>query len=235
MYFSKTQDREFIIIIELSEHMNIKSFTFTNIVYHSEILLDSFRGLDFLKAVQPESVGLDSKSAYRSTPSGDKYLKRLLSDFYISQQDSIIDVGCGKGSAVRTMLQFPFKRADGIELSSQIANIAQENFNVLNVLNRCHIFIGDASLFGNYDDYNFVYLYNPFPRTVMVSVIEALIQSLVRIDRELIIIYNNPTCHDVVIANDVFQMIGEYPDSWGHGISIYSNRNHKSSRLYKKR
>lgn len=112
--------------------MNLKSFLPGNLALRSRILLDKFRGLDFLTVILPEDVGLDPKQAYHSSPSGNKYLVNVLNDINISSQDSIIDIGCGKGSAMRMMLKFPFARVHGIELSEHIAAIAVNNFKRLN-------------------------------------------------------------------------------------------------------
>lgn len=210
--------------------MTLKSFTPSNVARRIRILLDRLRGLDFVTAIQPEDVGLDSNYAYTSSSSGNKYLANLLGDFNITPEDSIIDIGCGKGSAMRTMLKFPFARVDGIELSGQIAAIAVRNFRKLNA-NRTRIFVCDAPLFNNYDAYNMVYLFNPFPPSVMSRVVDALIQSVRRAERELVMIYNNAVCHDVVVARGVFARKGVYPDEWGNGISIYSNRSGTNSRL----
>jgi SAM-dependent methyltransferase len=211
--------------------MKLKSLTLGNLKRKSRIISDRFRGLDFLTVVQPEDVGLDSKNAYRSSPSGDKFLQNLLFDFNISSHDSIIDIGCGKGSAMRTMLKFPFAQVDGLELSEYIANIAIHNFERLKST-RSKIFIADASQFKEYDAYNIVYLYNPFPSNVMLNVIDSLIQSIKRFDRELIIIYNNATCNNVVVNSGIFAKMGVYPDTWGNLISIYSNRSYNNSRLF---
>ena len=210
--------------------MRLKSFTPSNLARRTKLLLDSVRGLDFMTGVRSEEVGLDPRCAYRSTPSGNKYLVHVLSDFNITSNDSILDIGCGKGSAMRTMLKFPFKRVDGIELSEVIAAVAVRNFRRMSS-SRTRIFICDASVFSDYDPYNIVYLYNPFPSTVMSRVVDALIQSVQRSDRELVVIYNNATCHDAVVSQGVFAKVGVYPDEWGNGICIYSNRNGQNSRL----
>jgi SAM-dependent methyltransferase len=210
--------------------MKLESITFGNIVRKSEMLLDSIRGLDFLRVVHSEEVGLDPLLSYRSSPSGDKYLKKMLLDFNISTLDSIMDIGCGKGSAMRVMLKFPFSHVDGIELSEDIANIAKRNFEKLGE-NRCNIYIGDASKFREFDLYTIVYFYNPFPSSVMVNVINELKESIHRKDRELVIIYNNATCNDLIVRDNFFKKMGEYDDKWGNFISVYSNRTYDCSRL----
>lgn len=208
--------------------MKNKSLTFDNLRKKSQIAWDQLNGLDFLTIIKPEEIGLDS-SIHRSSPSGDKFLKKLLHDFNISSQDSIIDIGCGKGSAIRTMLKFPFKQVDGVELSEYIANIAIANFKKLKA--RSRIYITDAAEFKIYDEYNFIYFYNPFPGSIMLKVIEALVQSLEKKDRELVIIYNNATCHNEIVDSGIFAKIGAYPDKWGNAFSIYSNRSYSNSRL----
>lgn len=213
--------------------MNIKSFTLRNLEYKCRLSLERIRGLDFMTFIEPESVGLDPTIAFRSSPSGNKYLINVLNDLKITPKDSIIDIGCGKGSAICKMLKFPFSKIDGIELSEHIASIAVENFKRLHT-KRVKIITCDASLFNDYDSYNMIYLYNPFPGCVMMSVIDALICSVNRLERELIIIYNNPTCHDNVVSRNVFSRVATYPDQWGNGIAVYSNRDAENSRLCKK-
>jgi protein-L-isoaspartate O-methyltransferase len=210
--------------------MNLKSFKPAYLANHIKIILDRFRGLDFLSRLKPEDVGLDPNYAYACQPSGNKYLFNVLKDLNISSQDSIIDIGCGKGSAMRTMMKFPFAKIDGIELSDLISSIAKNNFNRLKD-KRIAIFTEDASLFTEYESYNFIYFFNPFPSVVMAKVIDALILSIQKSERELIIIYTNPTCHDVIVKQGILQKIGTYPDKWKLGLFIYSNRNYSNSRL----
>ena len=199
------------------------------ILRKSRVLLESFQGLDFSSVIQPEEVGLDPNIAFRSSPSGNKYLKNLLKDLKITGEDSIIDVGCGKGSAMRTMLKFPFARVDGLELSEHIANIAIRNFEKLKV-NNSRVFICDASVYKDYAAYNMVYFYNPFPGEIMYKVIHELLESLKSLERELIIIYYNPVCHDLFTGQGAFSKIGDYPGEHGNRIYVYSNRDVKDSR-----
>ena len=210
--------------------MNLKSFSPHNWARLVMILADRVRGLDFLTVIQAREVGLNPNSASPSSPSGNKYLRNVLKDFNITSKDSIIDIGCGKGSAMRTMLEFPFAHIGGIEVSERITKIAVRNFNRLNA-NRVKVFNCDASVFPNYDDYNLVYLYNPFPSHVMQPVVDALMHSIQRSERELVIIYNNAVCHETIVAHGVFSRKGIYPDKWGNWISIYTNRSDQESRL----
>lgn len=194
------------------------------------VTIERIRGLDFITVLQPEEVGYDSQCVYRSSPSGNKYLVQLLEDIGITDTDSIIDIGSGKGSAMRSMLKFPFAEVGGVELSEQIAAIAINNFKKLKE-NRCLISSCDATAFQHYGRYNMFYFYNPFPNDIMSEVICKINESIRRSDDEILIIYNNPVCHDLIISNGVFSKIKEYPDEWGNQIYLYSNKSLEHSRL----
>ena len=47
---------------------------------------------------------------------------------------------------------------------------------------------------------------------------------------EVIIIYNNPVCHELFEQFE-FVKIKDYPDMWGNGINVYSNKPKKSRLL----
>jgi len=209
--------------------MDLKSLIYYKLVFPLAIKLDKIMGLDFLSDIHAEEVGLDPKLVHNSSPSSKRFLKRVLNDFTISPLDSIIDIGCGKGYALRTMLKFHFEKVDGIELSSHIANIATQNFKRLNS-KRTKIFTGDATQFNEYDAYNFIYLFNPFPSVVMSEVIHRLIQSIRRSDREVVIIYLAPVCNEVIVSNGLFTKTGIYHRK-GSWITIYSNRSFNESKL----
>jgi predicted RNA methylase len=181
-------------------------------------------GLDFLCYATPEQLGLDPRRSNASSPSGDKYLRKVLASQDIRDSDCIIDVGCGKGSAMRTMLRFPFRRVDGIEISEEIAAVARRNFRRLSInRERCSVYTADASEFVRFDDYNYVYFYNPFPCDVMSVVMDNVCRSLRKAPRQVTIIYNNPICDEIVRASRLFERKGEFPDMWGNGIVTYSS------------
>jgi len=191
------------------------------VAHLATLAIDRCRGLDFLTKVESAQGGLDPSRSFRSSPSGDRYLQYVLDNLRIKNGDRILDVGCGKGSAMRCMLRFPFSQVDGIELSSTIAAIAEKNFARLGS-QRTHVFAVDAVEFPDYGNYEFIYFYNPFPSFVMSAVMRSIAASVMN-RKEIALIYNNPTCHDVV-AHAGFQLLHTFPDRWGNGIAIYSSR-----------
>jgi SAM-dependent methyltransferase len=186
-------------------------------------VVERLRGLDFTSQIQPQAGGYDPAVVFKSSPSGGGFLRRVLDDLEITAADAIIDIGCGKGSAMRTMAEYPFYKVDGVELSERIADIARRNFSKLGC-DKCTVFTMNAADFTAYDHYGFVYFYNPFPAAVMSKVIDNLLDSLTRAQRKLVVIYDNPLCHEETIKGGVLHKTAEYPDEWGNKIFLYSNK-----------
>ena len=209
--------------------MNYKTYLYWKILYPIKVKWDNYHGLDFLPVIKAKSVGLDIKRSFGYSPSHKRFLVEVLKDFNITPDDSIIDMGCGKGSAMRTMLRFPFSKIDGVELSTYIADIAIQNFKQMKE-NRCSVYTCDAGQFKEYDAYNYVYFFNPFPAVVMAEVVENIVQSVRHLDRELIIIYMSPTCTDVIEKSAEFKLKGMYEKS-GAWVTVYSNRHIENSKL----
>ena len=210
----------------------VSKFTPERILRKSSLLiLENFQGVDFSRIVMPEKVGLDPKYV-EFTPSWNKYLVRVLKDLHIDNQDTILDIGCGKGMAMLAMLKFPFARVDGIELSKEISEIAIRNFTKLKK-QRWQIFNGDAIIYKDYNAYSMLYLYYPFREEIMRQVVANIHSSLSGREQEMLVIYNNPVCHEVIVKDGVFCKQREYPNGYGDRIFVYSNKDLQHSRLHR--
>ena len=64
------------------------------------------------------------------------------------------------------------------------------------------------------EDYDVIYLFNPFGRQVFGPFMENIKASLARRPRTLTIIYRHPKCHDLVVAEAAFEKVIEYH----HGV-----------------
>jgi len=159
-------------------------------------LIDQLRALDFTRAVSVEELQLDphlSRMYYASTP----HLKRILKKLRITKDDSIIDVGCGKGRAMYYMTKFPFHNIAGVEISPMLTAIAESNFNKLHE-DRCKIILQNALIFHDYDTYNYIYFYNPFSEEILYQCMQNIELSLQRVPRKIIIIYHNPVYSQII-------------------------------------
>lgn len=92
------------------------------------IQLESIRGIDFSSVNSLEELGLNQQLVSKCSPSGNKFLYRTILSLNVNNKDSILDIGCGKVSAIRVFLKFNFSKIDGIDLSANLISIAQSNF-----------------------------------------------------------------------------------------------------------
>lgn len=180
---------------------------------------DSLRGLDVRKNMGYAEAGLDKDQSHYYAPSGDRYLENVFSEIFVMNK-SVIDIGCGKGSAMLTMLKFPFAQVDGVEISPKLARIAERNLRRVKAY-KSKVFTEDArSLF--YHEYDMFYFYNPFPAEIMQQVMSQIGYSVRKHPRQTTVIYNNPACHSVILEAS-FHKVKDFPNRWGTGIYVYEN------------
>jgi protein-L-isoaspartate O-methyltransferase len=182
-----------------------------------QIAYDYSIGLDFLEVISVENLKLNNKVVHKGSPSGNKYLKNVFQGIEINKDESILDIGSAKGSALKVMLDFPFQNIDGIEISSKLAAISIKNFQKLKT-DKVKIFNLDASCFQHYNNYKYFYLYNPFPEVTLKRVLSQMNRQIK--GKTIFVIYNNPTCHELLI-NSNFLLVKKFPDEWGNGINLY--------------
>ncbi len=108
----------------------------------------------------------------------------------------------------------------GVELSSKLSTIAQNNIARLKIT-RIELFCCDAAEFTALDDYTYLYFDNPFSSAVMEPVMSNVIASLQSRPRKLTIIYNNPVCHDTILKTGVFVKTAEFSRKHAHPCFIY--------------
>lgn len=172
-------------------------------IYYSYLMFrDKCRGTDFYASVENGEQGVpDSESGSRYQASSPLYDCSL--NAFLKQQhhkfDAIIDVGCGKGRMLEIFSHFDFSKVAGLEYSSELAEIARMNMQKLGL--SCEVFIEDATVFNAYDDYNYFYLFNPFPQPIMEKFVEKVKESIAQNPRKVTIIYTNPLCLSVFLES----------------------------------
>lgn len=179
------------------------------------------QGID-VSSVGLRELGLHPSLAHNHAYSGGPDLERVLRDLPIGPEDAVLDLGCGKGGALLTLARFPFGRLAGLDLSPEMVHVAQQNLERAGHA-RVELFVADAAVFDDYDDFTYIYMYNPFPRAVMREAVDAMEASLARAPRTLTIIYKNPRFHDEIVRSGVFVEQRRYDHS-GHPFVVYSNR-----------
>lgn len=165
-----------------------------------------FRGnADFSSWMSQEEAGFTEGMGNQYQPSTDALVK-VLKRFPISEEDAIIDLGCGKGKAMYLMGRFPFKKIYGYDLSKELVHIANQNFQKLQ-LSRCHAIQADAMTYLDYDEFNYFYIFNSFPQEIFQVMIGHVMESISRRPRDCYFIYLHPVCHDYLVTHTPFRLI----------------------------
>lgn len=111
-------------------------------------------------------------------------LYNVLNKLKITNSDSIIDIGSGRGFALSIMNLFPFKKVAGVEISKKDYDICMDNFKALDInnVNVKNININD---FNDYDNFNYFYFFQPFNGEFFEGVIKNITK------KGSIVIYKN--------------------------------------------
>lgn len=108
----------------------------------------------------------------------------------ILPDDSIVDLGCGKGYAMYLLSKYRFRRIDGVEKDTGLFNTAKNNINTLfPQSNLMHIYNLDVNEWNGFDKYNYYYLCNPFGENTSNLVARKIKVSAERTGRQVTVVY----------------------------------------------
>lgn len=111
------------------------------------LLSDRLSGLDFHgKVIERINGGYYYECTHLRTLIT---LRRICRD--AGNEDSILDVGCGKGHMLRFFAGFDFRQADGIEKNPKLVLTADQNIKKLELSSR--VFPMDSRDFSGWEDY----------------------------------------------------------------------------------
>ncbi len=164
-----------------------------------------FRKIDIIEYASLDELGLDSEKSNYYSFSGFSSIRKAFRHFNITEDDSFIDVGCGKGGTLIALKKFPFKVMGGIEISERLCVCCKENLDKLKIKN-FKLYNCGASDFKDFERYNYYYLYNPFPGNVLKDFILNMESSLREKYRKTYIIYKNPEFGKIIEENNVFSL-----------------------------
>lgn len=130
-------------------------------------------------------------------PTPDAVFSRILRQLHIDCEKFLfIDFGCGKGKALILAAEQRFPRIIGIELSSQLVRIAEENLRIYRTRTKkkdiFQLVCVDAGEYLFPEEPAIYYFANPFHAEVMRRVLENLRLSLAAAPRESYIVYLEP-------------------------------------------
>jgi SAM-dependent methyltransferase len=117
---------------------------------------------------------------------------------------TFVDLGCGKGRALVLASEFPFREIVGVEISEEMVAQARRNIAVVKAKYpqrpKIEVVQGDALLFPLPQGDLVVFLFHPFHRELVSTMLARLEEAAQGGEREMFIIYENPVYGDVIDA-----------------------------------
>jgi SAM-dependent methyltransferase len=174
------------------------------------------RGLDTADRVYLHEHTRDDRVAY--VPSPWHVLPRALRHVQVSDRDTFVDFGCGKGRVVHQAARWPFRRVIGVEVSPTLAEIARGALAARAHRHRCknvEIVVADVRQFQVPDDLTIGYFFRPFGEETLDTLLRGIIESIDRHPRRVWLIYLWPKGRSVaaILETDRFRLVKELPSS----------------------
>ncbi len=205
-----------------SNHILIKV---KNLKLKVKRVVERIQGVDFISYMDNNQTGVPNILGEHYSSSADfKELQKVIVDLSLDKNKGIFDFGCGKGAALLFFHKQGFKNIGGVELSEKLIAICENNLRVLK-LNHIEVFQKNAAEFVDLDQYNYFYFYNPFPQVIMQQVIENIYRCLRNSPRQILLIYCNPTCHEIITRHPGFEFVKSFPAKISNRIiNIYKSK-----------
>jgi SAM-dependent methyltransferase len=139
-------------------------------------------------------------------------LPRALHVVGVSEADTFVDFGCGKGRIVHQAARRPFRRVIGLEVSPALADVARANLAARRCQHRSgsvEIVVSDAAGYEVPDDVTIGYLFAPFEGETFDALLRSVIASIDRNPRPVRLIYVFPGLGARVLATGRFRLAKE--------------------------
>jgi len=140
---------------------------------------DKINNVDTVGEVPLLKLTIDSQNAnygigYRPSPAD--VLEKAIREIPIRYDDyTFVDLGAGKGRPLLIALRFPFKKVIGVEFAEELVRTARQNLIAWH--DRAEVVHCDATLY-EYPVGNLViYMYNPFERPILATVMTRLAEA----------------------------------------------------------
>jgi hypothetical protein len=193
-------------------------------------LFDAKWGVDTCGITVPrpsEVVGSSWLHGFDYQAIGATTLYNALSGLTIEYEHfTFVDFGSGKGRALLTASRFPFNRIIGVEYDGHLNEAARRNvLHFPKSEKKCSsidIICADAATFRIPPGPLVVFLYNPFGRPVMESVVNNVLVSYQQSPRRVIVIYFNP------VLADTWKNAGFLLQEKASGCAIFDSEDRRS-------
>ena len=155
--------------------------------------------VDFSYVTKEDRPNLYSGEYFESKPFDHSSIDKVFNEISVLPcEKSFLDIGCGKGQILVMAAMAEMDRFSGVEFNSEIAEIAKNNMEKLQI--DAEIIIADATDYEGLDNYSIFFLYNPFGEGSIKRVVSHIKESSIRKPRSVFLVYGNPFYHKAVMG-----------------------------------
>ncbi len=167
--------------------------------------LEETKNLDFISAVD-SAVPQELEGGHIYGVSIDYSIIDIMDSFSIKEEDAIFDFGFGKGASLIMFHRAGFKNLGGVEYDKNLWEKGRLNLSTVGI-NTDGLLLGDARDLGKeLDSYNYFYMYDPFEGKLFSAVLQRIVESYHRRNRDVYLIYAVPNCHELVLGSGEFRL-----------------------------
>lgn len=174
------------------------------------LLFDRRLGVRTSGYIELDELGIAAPGRERYKPVGLIQFRRILPRRTVTADDIFLDIGSGMGRAVLLAATYSFRRVIGVELSTQLVDIARDNVDRSRAKLRCKDIVivnGDAVHYEIPDDVTVVFMYNPVRGDIFAAVVKNVLDSYDRRPRTLRIAYGNPIEEPILLSTGRIRMV----------------------------
>ena len=180
--------------------------------YAIDLTVDALLGIKTFGHV-PAHPDMSARNI-RYDPLPYRSLRAVARHLPLSQNDHLLDIGCGKGRVLCFFALRHIRRCSGIEISSDLSGAARRNARCLR-RRRAPIDVTQAdAMDSGIGDASIIYLFNPFSAEVMEPVLRNIEHSLRARPRPLRICYINPVQGALLDARDWLELADRFVVTW---------------------
>jgi cyclopropane fatty-acyl-phospholipid synthase-like methyltransferase len=152
-----------------------------------------------------------NRDMHTYSPTKYSQLDRFIKAYPLSCSDVFVDIGCGKGRCVCFMARQNIKKAVGVEVDSDLVQVARKNAKRL-IGRKAEISIVhcDASMV-KFTEGTVFFMFNPFGLQTLRDVIRNISESMRNTPRRVTICYRNPKYQDELDKEQWLAPEGEIP------------------------
>ncbi|WP_083089883.1 class I SAM-dependent methyltransferase [Mycobacterium noviomagense] len=138
-------------------------------------------------------------------------VRRALNILPLHNDATFLDLGCGKGRALVVASEFPFREVVGVEITPELAKVAQENARVIaqNWPQRPPITVvnGDALDYELPGGKLVIFLYNPFGEDLVTKLLARIESALRTGPSNIWVVYINPVWGNIFDSSPTLSRI----------------------------